>query len=132
MADANLTKRIAELEAENRTAQRRGATSRPLRRRLGGKLTDTKLRTFNKPGRVIGDGNTCCTNAPGTGRAAGFSVTRFPAGRATSGSAATPPSRSPTPASRATNTTGCATRGRTRAPSGNGRKTPPNSCAPRR
>src|SRR5215469_10733041 len=68
MADANLTKRIAELEAEIARLNAAAATSRPLRRRLSGKLTHTKLRTFNQPGRVIGDGNNLLYKCSGHGR----------------------------------------------------------------
>jgi integrase len=67
MADANLTKRIAELEAEIERLKAEAATSRPLRRRLGGKLTDRKLKSFNQPGHVIGDGNNLLYKCSGLG-----------------------------------------------------------------
>jgi integrase len=63
MVDANLTRRIGELEAEIA----RLTTARPQRRRLSGKLTDTKLRTFNEPGRIIGDGNNLLFKCTGHG-----------------------------------------------------------------
>jgi len=42
MADTNLTRRIAELETEIARLKAEATTSRPIRRRLNGKLTDRK------------------------------------------------------------------------------------------
>jgi integrase len=74
MADSNLTRRIAELEAEIAWL----TASRPLRRRLGGKLTDTKLRNFNEPGRIISDGSNLLFKCTGHGH--GCWIYRYKAG----------------------------------------------------
>ena len=67
MADTNLTRRIADLEAEIARLNAAAARSRPLRRRLNGTLTDRKLKTFNKPNRIIGDGNNLLYKCGGLG-----------------------------------------------------------------
>jgi hypothetical protein len=85
MADANLTKRVAELEAEIERLKAEAATSRPLRRRLGGRLNDRKLKSLNQPGHILGDGNNLLYKCGGLGTAAGSIVTRCTARRATSG-----------------------------------------------
>lgn len=64
MADANLTKRIADLEAEIERLK----ASRPPRRRVASKLTESRLQKLGEAGGLVGDGNNSLYKCASLGR----------------------------------------------------------------
>lgn len=74
MADAGLTKRIAELEAEIERLK----AARPPRTRLSGQLTESRLQKLGKTGSLVGDGNNLLYKSAGLGR--GCWIYRYKAG----------------------------------------------------